>query len=457
VHVYSDRAPDVPAPSFPEFALQALATTEKPRRSLRFGVSQVAATKGKLVLAYSGGLDTSVGIRWLKDKGWDVVALTVDLGEKKDLDAIQARALQIGASAAYVVDGRVPFLQHFVWPSLQAGAVYEKEYPLATALGRPLIAAQMVQIARQEGAKAIAHGCTGKGNDQVRFDVSTAALAPDLLVVAPVREWGMNRDDEIDYAREHGIPVPATAESPYSTDENLWGRSIEAGILEDPWAEPPPEVFEWTRDPRDCPAEPAYVEISFKKGLPTAIDGRPLDALEIVTRLNQLGGETGVGRIDHLENRLIGIKSREIYEAPAAVLLLQAHQALEDITLPKDVARFKDVVAQQWGQMVYDGLWFSPLRDALYAFVAETQRHVTGDVRLKLYRGSARVVGRKAPEQLYQLSLATYGKGDTFDQSAAAGFIKLWGQGVRTASEVQGQLHTRDLAGLLGEVKRLAP
>jgi argininosuccinate synthase len=414
-------------------------------------------SKGKVVLAYSGGLDTSVGIRWLKDQGWDVVALTVNLGEKKDLDAIQARALQIGASSAYVVDGRVPFLKHFVWPSLQAGAVYEKEYPLATALGRPLIAAQLVQIARQEGARAIAHGCTGKGNDQVRFDVSTAALAPDLLVVAPVREWGMNRDDEIEYARDHNIPVPATAESPYSTDENLWGRSIEAGILEDPWAEPPPEVFEWTRDPRECPDEPTYVEISFKEGLPTAIDGRPLDALEIVTRLNQLGGETGVGRIDHLENRLIGIKSREIYEAPAAVLLLQAHQALEDITLPKDVARFKDVVAQQWGQMVYDGLWFSSLRDALYAFVAETQRHVTGDVRLKLYRGSSQVVGRKGPEQLYQLSLATYGKGDAFDQSAAAGFIKLWGQGVRTASEIQGQLHTRDLAGLLGEVKRLAP
>ncbi len=414
-------------------------------------------TRGKLVLAYSGGLDTSVGIRWLKDRGWDVIALTVDLGEKKDLDAIQARALKIGASAAYVVDGRVPFLKHFVWPSLQAGAVYEKEYPLATALGRPLIAAQLVQIARQEGARAIAHGCTGKGNDQVRFDVSTAALAPDLAVVAPVREWGMNRDDEIEYAREHGIPVPATADSPYSTDENLWGRSIEAGILEDPWAEPPPEVFEWTRDPRECAAEPTYLEIAFKQGLPVAIDGEPLDALGIVTRLNQVGGENGVGRIDHLENRLIGIKSREIYEAPAAVLLLQAHQALEDITLPKDVARFKDVVAQQWAQMVYDGLWFSPLRDALYAFVAETQRHVTGDVRLKLYRGSSQVVGRKGPEQLYQLSLATYGKGDTFDQSAAAGFIKLWGQGVRTASQVQGQLHTRDLAGLLGEVKRLTP
>ena len=412
---------------------------------------------GKLVLAYSGGLDTSVAIRWLKDQGWDVVALTIDLGEKKDLDAIQERALKIGASAAYVVDGRVPFVRHFVYPTLQAGAVYEKEYPLATAIGRPLIAAQLVQIARQEGATAIAHGCTGKGNDQVRFDVSTAALAPDLQVVAPVREWGMNRDDEIEFAREHGIPVPASVESPYSTDENLWGRSIEAGVLEDPWAEPPAEVWEWTRDPRDCPDEPAYVEISFREGLPVALDGKPVDALELVTTLNRIGGENGVGRIDHLENRLIGIKSREIYEAPAAVILLRAHQALEDITLTKDVARFKDVVAAQWAQMVYDGLWFSPLREALYAFVLQTQRHVTGEVRVKLYKGQAMAVGRKSPEQLYQLALATYGKGDQFDQSAAAGFIKLWGQGVRTASQVQGQLHNLDLKSLVGDVKRLTP
>ena len=409
------------------------------------------------MLAYSGGLDTSVAIRWLKDQGYDVVALTIDLGEKKDLDAIQERALKIGASAAYVVDGKLPFLRHFVWPSLQAGAVYEREYPLATALGRPLIAAMQVEIARREGATGIAHGCTGKGNDQVRFDVSTAALAPELKVVAPVREWGMNRDDEIEYARRHDIPVPATAESPYSTDENLWGRSIEAGILEDPWAEPPREVFEWTRDPRQCPDEPAYVEVGFKEGLPVSLDGRPQEALEIVTTLNRLGGEHGVGRIDHLENRLIGIKSREVYEAPAAVVLLQAHQALEDITLPKDVARFKDLVAREWAQMVYDGLWFSPLRDALYAFVAETQRHLTGEVRLKLFKGASTVVGRKSPEQLYQLQLATYGKGDTFDQGAAAGFIKLWGMGVRTAAQVQGRLQERDLKSMLGEVKRLAP
>ena len=412
----------------------------------------------KLVLAYSGGLDTSVAIRWLNERGYDVVALTIDLGEKKDLEAIQRRALRVGAVAAYVVDGKVPFLRDFVWPSLQAGALYEKEYPLATALGRPLIAALLVQIARREGAEGVAHGCTGKGNDQVRFDVTTAALAPELKVVAPVREWGMNRDDEIEYAREHGIEVPATVESPYSTDENLWGRSIEAGILEDPWQEPPGDVYEWTTDPRRSPDEPVYVEIGFEEGLPVALDGKPTPAVELVERLNAVGGANGVGRIDHLENRLIGIKSREIYEAPAAVLLLQAHQALEDITLTKDVARFKDMVAAHWAQIVYDGLWFSPLREALHAFVAQTQRHVSGQVRLKLYRGSSTVVGRKAPDQLYRMELATYGRGDEFDQSAAQGFIKLFGMSVRTAAEVQGKLSSLDLEKLLpADLKRLAP
>jgi argininosuccinate synthase len=416
------------------------------------------ADRKKLVLAYSGGLDTSVAIKWLGDQGYDVVALTIDLGEKKDLDAIQERALRVGAVAAYVVDGKLPFLRDFVWPSLQAGALYEKQYPLATALGRPLIAAMLVQIARREGAQGVAHGCTGKGNDQVRFDLTTAALAPELEVVAPVREWGMNREDEIEYAREHGIQVPASVESPYSTDENLWGRSIEAGILEDPWAEPPADVYEWTADPQRCPESPTYVEIGFKEGMPVSLDGEPVPAVELVERLNALGGANGVGRIDHLENRLIGIKSREIYEAPAAVLLLQAHQALEDITLTKDVARFKDQVTAQWAQIVYDGLWFSPLREALHAFVVQTQRHVSGDVRIKLYRGSSQVVGRKAPEQLYRMELATYGRGDQFDQSAASGFIKLFGMGVRTAAEVQGRLSSLDLEKLLpGELKRLAP
>jgi argininosuccinate synthase len=416
------------------------------------------ADRKKLVLAYSGGLDTSVAIRWLGDQGYDVVALTIDLGEKKDLDAIQERALRVGAVAAYVVDGKVPFLRDFVWPSLQTGALYEKEYPLATALGRPLIAALLVQIARREGAQGVAHGCTGKGNDQVRFDLTTAALAPELEVVAPVREWGMNREDEIEYAREHDIEVPASVESPYSTDENLWGRSIEAGILEDPWAEPPADVYEWTTDPQRCPEQATYVEIGLEEGVPVSLDGERVPAVELVERLNAVGGANGVGRIDHLENRLIGIKSREIYEAPAAVLLLQAHQALEDITLTKDVARFKDQVAAQWAQIVYDGLWFSPLREALYAFVAQTQRHVSGDVRLKLYRGFSSVVGRKAPEQLYRMELATYGRGDEFDQSAARGFIKLFGMSVRTAAEVQGKLSSLDLEKLLpAELKRLAP
>jgi len=412
----------------------------------------------KLVLAYSGGLDTSVAIRWLTEQGYEVVALTVDLGEKKDLDAIQRRALRTGAVAAYVVDGRVPFLRDFVWPSLQAGAVYEGAYPLATALGRPLIAAMLVQIARREGAVAIAHGCTGKGNDQVRFDLTTAALAPELEVVAPVRDWGMNREDEIEYARRHGVEVPATRDSPYSVDENLWGRSIEAGVLEDPWQEPPPDVWAWTVDPGRAPEEPLYLEIGFREGVPTTLDGRPLPAVELVETLNRLGGAHGVGRIDHLENRLVGIKSREVYEAPAAVLLLQAHRALEDIVLTKDVARFKDQVAAQWAQLAYDGLWFSPLREALQAFVATTQRHVTGEVRLKLNRGQAMVVGRKAPQQLYRPELATYGRGDRFDQRAAAGFIKLFGLGTRTAAEVQGQLSGLDLERLLpAEVRRLTP
>jgi argininosuccinate synthase len=417
----------------------------------------MSESNGKIVLAYSGGLDTSVCIRWLKDQGWDVVALTIDLGEKKDLEAIQTRALETGASAAYVIDGRRRFVQHFVWPSLQAGAVYEKQYPLATAIGRPLIAALQVQIARQENAQAIAHGCTGKGNDQVRFDVATAALAPDLRVVAPVRDWRMNREDEIEYARRNGIQVPVSSESPYSTDENLWGRSIEAGILEDPWAEPPADVYEWTRDPRFCPDEPVYVEIGFKQGVPVSLDGQRFEGVELVETLNRIGGEHGVGRIDHLENRLIGIKSREIYEAPAAKLLLQAHQALEDITLTKDMARFKEQVAQHWAQLVFDGLWFSPLREALYAFVTHTQRMVNGEVRLKLFKGSSSVVGRKSKHQLYRTELATYGRGDQFDQAASEGFIKLWGLGIRTAAQIQGQLVGLDMGQLTGEsVKRLA-
>jgi argininosuccinate synthase len=413
--------------------------------------------KKRLVLAYSGGLDTSVAIHWLTARDHEVLALAVDLGEARDLDAIQARALKNGAVASFVVDARDLFLRHFAWPSLQAGALYEGRYPLATALGRPLIAKLLVDLARQEGAQAVAHGCTGKGNDQVRFDVATAALAPELEVVAPVRDWGMNRDAEIAYAREHGIEVPATVESPYSTDVNLWGRSIECGVLEDPWAEPPEEVFAWTRDPRSAPPRPAHVEIGFEEGLPVSLDGERLEPVALVERLNALGGEHGVGRIDMVENRLVGIKSREIYEAPAAVILTTAHAALESLTLAKDVARFKEKVAQEWADLVYNGLWFGALRQDLHAFVRSTQRHVTGEVRLKLYRGGLQVAGRKAPESLYRLELATYGGGDAFDQSAAAGFIRLWGLPVRTQATVQGILGEGARESLLPpQVKRLA-
>ena len=410
----------------------------------------------KLVLAYSGGLDTSVAIHWLAERDYEVLALAIDLGEAKDLDAIQRRALKHGARKSFVVDARDLFLRHFVWPTLQAGALYEGRYPLATALGRPLIAKLMVDLAREEGAVAVAHGCTGKGNDQVRFDVATGALAPDLEVVAPVREWGMTRDEEIAYAREHGVEVPVTVESPYSTDVNLWGRSVEAGVLEDPWQEPPAEVFTWTVDPDKAPARPAYVEVKFERGIPVGLDGEALNPVEMVSRLNAIGGEHGVGRIDMVENRLVGIKSREIYEAPAAVILTTAHEALESVALSKDVARFKAKVAAEWADLTYNGLWFSALRQDLQAFVASTQEHVSGEVRLKLYRGGLQVVGRKAPESLYRLELATYGSGDAFDQGAAKGFIHLWGLPLRTQARIQGLLGDGAQQSLLPpDMKRL--
>jgi argininosuccinate synthase len=410
----------------------------------------------RLVLAYSGGLDTSVAIHWLAERDYEVLALAIDLGEAKDLDAVQRRALKYGATKSFVVDARDLFLRHFVWPTLQAGALYEGRYPLATALGRPLIAKLMVDLAREEGAVAVAHGCTGKGNDQVRFDVATGALAPDLEVVAPVREWGMTREEEMEYARRHGVEVPATVESPYSTDVNLWGRSVEAGVLEDPWQEPPPEVFTWTVDPERAPARPAYVEVKFERGVPVTLDGEEMTPVDLVSRLNTVGGDHGVGRVDMVENRLVGIKSREIYEAPAAVILTTAHEALESVALSKDVARFKAKVAAEWADLTYNGLWFSALRQDLQAFVASTQEHVSGEVRVKLFRGGMQVVGRKAPESLYRLELATYGSGDAFDQAAAKGFIHLWGLPLRTQARVQGLLGDGAQKSLLPpDMKRL--
>ncbi|MGB6837251.1 MAG: argininosuccinate synthase, partial [Dehalococcoidia bacterium] len=386
----------------------------------------------KLVLAYSGGLDTSVAVKWLmEERGYEVIALTVEMGIEREREDVQSRASAAGAVGFHWVDAKELFIRHFAFPALAAGAVYEGQYPLATALGRPLIAKLLVDTAREEGATAVAHGSTGKGNDQVRFDVSVQALAPDLRIVAPAREWGMTREEEIAYAQRYDLPIPVTKESPYSTDENMWGRSIEAGALEDPWMEPPEDIYEWTRSVQDAPDKPRYVEIGFQRGMPVSLDGQEVDPVTIVQTLNRWSGEHGVGRIDHLENRLVGIKSREIYEAPAAVTLLHAHQALEYMTLSKAQARMKAIVAQEYADLVYDGLWFSVHHQDLAAYVQSTQRHVTGSVRIRLHKGQAIPVGTRSPKSLYDFSLATYDKGDVYDQSHSVGFIGIWGLPLR--------------------------
>ncbi len=392
----------------------------------------------KIVLAYSGGLDTSVAVRWLKEeRGYEVIALTVDVGMDREREALHSRALAAGASKYLWREAQETFVRHFAFPALAAGARYQGHYPLATALSRPLIARELVEVARAEGATAVAHGCTGKGNDQVRFDVSVQALAPELRIVAPLREWDMDREGEIAYALKHSIPVSATRESPYSTDENLWGRSIECGVLEDPWQEPPAEVYLWTKSPAEAPEEPAYQEIGFQRGMPVSLDGREIDAVSLVKRLNELAGEHGVGRVDMVEDRLVGIKSREIYEAPAAVTLLAAHEALEALTLSKDQLRLKARIAQEYAEVIYNGLWFTAHHQDLAAYVQSTQRHVTGAVRVRLHRGSATVVGRKSPRSLYDFSLATYDKADAFDRTAAVGFIHIWGLPVRVQAQAQ--------------------
>lgn len=389
-----------------------------------------------IVLAYSGGLDTSVAIHWIREKyNLDVITLTVDVGNERDLPAIAARAEKIGAIKALVVDGRADFVRYFVWPALQAGAIYEGQYPLATALARPLIARLLVEVARSEGAIAVAHGCTGKGNDQVRFDVSINTLAHDLKIIAPVREWSMTRDNEITYAAEHNIPIQVTNTSPYSVDQNLWGRSIECGILEDPWAEPPEDVYAWTYG--SPLQEPAYVEIAFQYGIPVALDGQEMDGVTLIDTLNKIAGSYGIGRIDHIENRLVGIKSREVYEAPAAIVLHTAHHALESLTLNRDQARFKEVVAAEYARLIYNGQWYSALHQDLAAYVQSTQRFVNGVVRMKLSQEHCAVVGRKSQHSLYSHGLATYDSGDQFDHNAALGFIKLWGLPLTTQAQAQ--------------------
>ncbi len=399
--------------------------------------------KKKVVLAYSGGLDTSVAIRWLQEKyDMDVIALTVDLGPPevdKDLLAVKNKALKIGAIKAMVVDAKEPFLRYFILPSLQAGALYEGVYPLATALGRPLITKLLADIAVEEGADAVAHGCTGKGNDQVRFEFALQALAPKLQVIAPVRDWKMTRDEQIRYAQEHQIPVQATTKNPYSIDENLWGRAIECGVLEDPWVEPPEDAYKWTRSIDKTPSRPVYTEIGFDKGIPVSLNGKKMDGLGLIHELNVVGGKHGIGRIDHLENRLVGIKSREIYEAPAAVVLHQTHKALEGMTMTKDAMRFKELVSTQCADLIYNGLWFSAFHQDLIAYVLCSQRFVTGTVRVKLHKGSCTVVGCKSPVSLYSHALATYDGKDAFDHNAAKGFIKIYGLPSKTQAQTQMQ------------------
>jgi len=393
----------------------------------------------KVVLAYSGGLDTSVAIKWLKEKyKLDVIAVTIDVGNERDFTAVRKKALDVGAIKAVVIDAKENFVNHFVFPALQADAIYEGQYTLATAISRPLMAKLMVDVALEEGASAIAHGCTGKGNDQVRFEVSINALAPALKIVAPAREWGMTREETINYAKRNNIPIPVTVASPYSIDECLWGKSIECGALEDPWVEPPEDAFTWTKSADKAPNKPAYVEIGFEQGIPVSIDGQKMDGISLIRQLNELAGEHGIGRIDHVENRLVGIKSREIYEAPAATVLMQAHQALQALTLAKDQLRFKQRVAQEYADLIYNGLWFTRFHQDLAAYVKSTQSFVSGIVRLKLFKGSSRIVGRKSPFSLYSYGLATYDKGDQFDQSASPGFIHIWGLPVRNQAQVQG-------------------
>ena len=397
-------------------------------------------SKERVVVAYSGGLDTSVMVRWLIDKkNAEVITFTGDLGHSRELKGVKEKAIQTGAVRAYLADMRKEFVEEYVFPALKAGALYEKTYPMATALGRPLLAKGLVEIARKEGASMVAHGCTGKGNDQVRFEVSVAALAPDLKNVAPLREWEFrSREEEIAYAEKHSIPVSVTKKSPYSIDENIWGTSVECGVLEDPMVEPPADAYQRTVAPELAPAEPEYVEIGFQHGVPVSLNGKALDSVTLVQTLNEIAGANGVGRLDLVENRLVGIKSREIYEAPAATVLHFAHTELERLTLDKAVFHMKNQLSAEYANLVYNGLWFTPLRTALDAFVNDTQKTVTGLVRVKLYRGSMVIAGRKSVHSLYNAKLATYTEEDTFDHRASEGFIKIFGLPVKTYNQVNG-------------------
>jgi len=395
-------------------------------------------SKEKIALAYSGGLDTSVMIKWLKDKyDAEIVAVTGNLGQQKEIENLESKAYSTGASAFRFVDLRKTFVEEYIWKALKAGALYEDVYPLATALGRPLLAKALVDVALEENCTMLAHGCTGKGNDQVRFEVTFAALAPDLKILAPLREWEFtSREAEIVYALEHNIPVSATKKSPYSIDENIWGISIECGVLEDPMVTPPEDAYQITTSPENAPDTPSAVEIEFVEGIPVALDGERMSGLDMIQKLNDIGAANGIGRLDMIENRVVGIKSREIYEAPAATILHFAHRELERLTLEKTVFQYKKNISQDYANIIYNGTWFSPIRKALDAFVDETQKPVTGMVRLKLYKGGVSLLGRNSPNSLYNEELATYTEADTFNHKAAAGFIHLYGLGMKTFSQV---------------------
>ena len=392
--------------------------------------------KDKVILAYSGGLDTSVAITWL-DKDYDVIAVCMDVGEGNDLDFIHDKALKVGAIESHVIDVKDEFAEDYVLVALQGHTFYERKYPLVSALSRPLISKKLVEIAHKTGATTIAHGCTGKGNDQVRFEVAIASLDPSLKVIAPVREWKWSREEEINYAKANGVPIPADLDSPYSVDQNLWGRANECGVLENPWNEAPEDAYDLTVAPEAAPDSPVYVNIDFEAGVPVALDGKKMKLADLILELNDIAGQHGVGRIDHVENRLVGIKSREIYECPGAVTLLAAHKEIEDLTLVRELAHFKPIIENELSNLIYNGLWFNPATEALIAYLKSTQQVVNGTAKVKLYKGSATVVARKSDNSLYDESLATYTSADTFDQDAAIGFIKLWGLPSKVHAEVQ--------------------
>ena len=392
--------------------------------------------KEKVILAYSGGLDTSVAITWL-NKDYDVIAVCMDVGEGNDLDFIHDKALKVGAIESHVIDVKDEFAEDYVLVALQGHTFYERKYPLVSALSRPLISKKLVEIAHKTGATTIAHGCTGKGNDQVRFEVAIASLDPKLKVIAPVREWKWSREEEINYAKANGVPIPADLDSPYSVDQNLWGRANECGVLENPWNEAPEDAYDLTVAPEEAPDSPVYVNIDFEAGVPVALDGKKMKLADLILELNDLAGQHGVGRIDHVENRLVGIKSREIYECPGAVTLLAAHKEIEDLTLVRELAHFKPIIENELSNLIYNGLWFNPATEALIAYLKSTQQVVNGTAKVKLYKSSATVVARKSANSLYDESLATYTSADTFDQDAAIGFIKLWGLPSKVHAEVQ--------------------